>query len=239
MALVYLILLHIVLAFLIVKTGIVTKVKEKVAFESVVRRARVAIAQRYLQWADSSVPDQSVIFLGDSLTHGLSTAAVVPCAVNYGVPSARTDDLLEALPSYKALNRARAIVLNIGINDLGEGKHVGLDGRLNEIAVALRGTTPLIWSAMLPTGTKETGIDPAIIRAGNETIKALCTLKARCTFVDTWPLFTDGSGEIVRSLFLDDALHLSAAGYEVWERALKQASRGVVPEITHASRCQR
>ena len=90
----------------------------------------------------------------------------------------------------------------------------------------------------MPTGTKETGIDLDSIRAGNEAIKALCASHAHCSFVDTWPLFAEKNGQIVRALFLDDGLHLSPAGYIVWEDALKDVVRGVFRDGVRTSSCK-
>ena len=237
-ALIYGLSLHILLAVLLIKTDALTKVKEKIAVDRVISRARLAAMQRYYEWTDYSIPNQSFIFLGDSITHGIAADAVTPCAVNYGIQSARTDDLLKAIPSYKSLNHASAIFLAIGINDLGEGKQIGLNGRFAEIIRLLPRETPLIWSAIMPTGTKETGIDLIAIREGNETIKSLCAKHARCTFVNTWPLFADTNGQIVRSLYLDDGLHLSPDGYIVWRTALRSALRGVFPDGAPSSSCK-
>ena len=235
---IYGLFLHILLAVLLIKTDALTKVKEKIVVDHVISRARVMVMQRYYEWTDYSVPHQSVVFLGDSITHGIAAEAVTPCAVNYGIRSARTDDLLKAIPSYKSLNHASAIFLAIGINDLGEGKQTGLEERFGEIIRLLPRETPLIWSAMMPTGTKETGIDLSSIREGNETIKSLCAKHARCIFVDTWPLFADANGQIFRKLYLDDGLHPSPDGYIVWRTALRSALQGVFPNGARSASCK-
>ena len=238
LALIYGLLIHVVLAVLLIKTDALAKVKEKIAVDKVISRARVMVMQRYYEWTDYSIPHQSVVFLGDSITHGIAADAVTPCAVNYGIQSARTDDLLKAIPSYKSLNHARAIFLAIGINDLGEQKQIGLNERFGEAIRLLPRDTPLIWSAMMPTGTKETGIDLMAIREGNEAIKSLCAKHARCTFVNTWPLFADANSQIFRKLYLDDGLHLSPDGYIVWQTALRSALRGVFSNGAPSSSCK-
>ena len=231
----YLVLLHFFLFFLVVKTDFLPKFAAKVNPEEVVSRVRIAFTMRHFRWFDSSVPDHADIFLGDSIMYGLDSKLVTPCAVNYGVEGINTLDLLDVMPGLKSLARADAIFLTIGINDLGQGKASGLHARLRSIFEALPNERHLIWSAIMPTGVKETGIDLATTTEANRVIKSLCAERANCRYVDTWPLFADQHGQIQRAFFRADGLHLSSEGYRVWQSALKTALNQAHPAVGQAT----
>jgi lysophospholipase L1-like esterase len=179
---------------------------------------------------DESVPDKTTIFLGDSITQGLATAAVVPCSINYGIAGENTAQLLDAIPSYKSLARANAIVLTIGINDLEQGMNVGLNNRYQKIVEALPQQTPLIWSAVMPAKN----IALSDINNANQSIKSLCASRGNCVFVDTWRFLADKNGYMITRLFLDDGVHLSTEGYRAWILSLKQAIQDIPLANTHS-----
>jgi len=243
----YLVLLHLFCLFLVLKTDFLPKVAAKINLEEMVSKARIAFTMRYFRWFEGAVPDHANIFLGDSITYGLDSKEVTLCDVNYGVEGINTQDLLDVMPALKSLARSNAIFLMIGINDLGQGTSSGLDARLRSIFYALPSEPVLIWSAIMPTGTKETGIDLAATIEANRVIKSLCGERTNCRYVDTWLLFADQAGQIQRDLFRVDGLHLSADGYRVWQSALKTALNQAQPAVGqsttplrdgHTSRCK-
>lgn len=61
------------------------------------------------------------------------------------------------------------------------------------------------------------------IHDANQTIKRLCSSRRNYVFVDTWNLLADKNGRMNSSLFINDGIHLSPAGYGAWIHALKQA----------------
>lgn len=133
----YLIGLHLLVAVLIFKTDFIPKVKEKFLPTQMTSNPHGQRMIVYHKAMDASVPAGATIFLGDSITQGLATAAVAPYSINYGIGSATTSELLSNLPSYKSLERATAVFLMIGINDLGQGKSAGLEERLQAISLAI------------------------------------------------------------------------------------------------------
>ncbi|MFW5432272.1 MAG: SGNH/GDSL hydrolase family protein [Methylophilaceae bacterium] len=170
---------------------------------------------------DGSVPNGAVIFLGDSTIHGLLTSAIISNSVNYGIGGLDTAQLLSNIPSYKSLNHASKIVLDIGVNDFFQGQKAGLNDRLKEILKALPEDTHLIWNSLMPSGMA--GVKMQEIKDTNDVIKALCLSRNNCTYINTWDLFTDARGHQDDALFLDDKLHLNTAGYRIWIDALKSA----------------
>jgi len=225
----YVIALHLFTVVLVAKTNFIAKFKGKFLNEPVVPvvppSPHVKNMLVYLEWMDENVPDRSVIFLGDSITKGLAVAAVAPYATNYGVGGETTAELLDAMPSYKSLNRVTTIFLAIGINDLNQSRKEGLNERYRKIVAALPHKTPLIWSSVMPTTIKH--ISQIDIIEANLTIKALCEDRGNCFFVDTWSFLTNKSGQMIQDYFLADGIHLSPNGYKVWIAALKEANQHV------------
>jgi lysophospholipase L1-like esterase len=212
--------LHLFSVALIVKTDFIPKVKAKLGVAAT-PNPHVSNMVRYHQWMDKSVPDKATIFLGDSITQGLATAAVAPYSINYGIGSENTAQLLDALPSYISLTRASTIVLAIGINDLAQDMKNGLNDRYKKITEVLPQKTLLIWNAVMPARHEK--IAPQDIVNANKVIKSLCANRGTCIFVDTWSFLADKNGRMINSLFLDDGVHLSPDGYTAWISALRQA----------------
>ncbi len=228
---IYIICLHLFVGILIVKTDFIPKFKDKFGLNPYTARPLPPDYQHYKEmltyhkWMDEFVPEKSVVFLGDSITQGLATAAVAPYSVNYGIGGEITAELIDALPYYKSLHRARAIVLAIGINDIWQGRQQGLPERYSKILDALPKDRPLIWSSVMPVKTnggwmkmKESDITEA-----NRTIKSLCERRSNCIFVDTWNVLADSNGRIIQQYFLDDGIHPSSSGYRQWITVLNKA----------------
>lgn len=223
----YVVAIHLFSAVLIVKTDFASKVRTKLGLAAN-SDPHVSSMVRYHQWMDESVPDNATIFLGDSITQGLATAAVTPHSVNYGIGGENTAQLLEAIPSYKSLARAKTIVLAIGINDLAQDMKTGLGDRYKKIIEALPNKVPIIWSAVMPARHEK--INPLDIASINLVIKTLCAERGNCVFVDTWRFLADKNGRMINPLFLDDGIHLSPNGYKSWIAALKQGLQDKIEE---------
>jgi len=175
--------------------------------------------KRYHQWIDANVPDQSAIFIGDSLTQGLSTASISRNPTNFGIGGQTSGELLDSIPSYNSLARARTIYLQIGINDILEQRFEGLPERLKVIADRLPSDAELIWTNIMPAAVDV--VQQQAILAANEQIKASCAKRARCRYVDSWQFMADANGQAISKYFLSDGIHLSQAGYGKWIAALR------------------
>lgn len=215
---VYMIVLHLFSVLLIIKTDFIPKLKSKIEFSAPASLYHTMI--KFHQWMDDSVPVNAIIFLGDSITQGLATAAVAPYTINYGIGGLGTEELLDALASYKSLHRASAIVLMIGVNDLQYNK-VGLSERYAKILDALPQDIPLIWNGVMPA--KHNNINMSDIIDANREIQKLCLARRGCTFIDTSLFLVGNNGQIIESKFLSDGTHLSRKGYESWISELQMA----------------
>lgn len=212
----YLIALHLLLALLVWKTDFLPKV-QTLLFASAPRPdPHVANMLAYHRGMDPSVPDGAAIFLGDSITQSLATAAVAPRAINYGIGFATTGNLLAHLPEYQSLQRASVVYLMIGVNDLLLGQATGLHDRLRQIARALPADRRVVWSGLMPVFSPE--VPPAQITAANTVIRTVCAERARCTYVDTVALFAADPS------LMRDGIHPNQQGYARWIEALQKAA---------------
>lgn len=223
----YLTVLHLLLAGLVIATDVPGAIQHRLS-GTAAPNAHVQRMVGYHATMEPFVPPGATIFLGDSITQGLATTAVAPDSVNYGVGALTTRDLLNNLPVYRSLARSRAVFLMVGINDIGQGATQGLPQRLREISEGLPADVPLVWSAIMPSLRPA---DRAGIEAANTAIRALCSARRNCVFVDTGPLFSGGG-----AAFYEDKVHPNAAGYAAWIGALRSAYYSIPPTApaTHA-----
>lgn len=230
LAVIYIIGLHAFAAALIVKTDFIPKARIKLGLAAPTPDVHLPNMRRVHMWMDASVPDNAVIFLGDSIVQGLATAAIAPNAINYGIGGINAAQLGDLIPDYKSLARARIIVLSVGINDvIFFNGGADLRKQYQRILERLPSATPLVWSAIAPTGLKQ--VDPKHIRSANQVIAELCAQRGNCTFVDVWPLLAGENGQAMDDMLLDDGIHFSAAGYRIWIAALRDAV-AKVPALT-------
>lgn len=214
----YLVILHLLMAIMLARYGLPLSVRIKLGLVA----ANTPFYQSmlvYQQSVDASLPDGTIVFLGDSITQGLANVAVAPNSINYGIGGQSTSQLHESLRYYPSLPRSKVIVLTIGINDFLQHDERGVKQRLTQIAQALPTHVPLIWNAIMPVAAGQ--VDMEAVAQANEEIKRLCMQRPQCTFVDTWPLLTDQSGRIRASHYQPDGIHLSPEGYRSWIAAMK------------------
>ncbi len=216
----YLLGLHLVIAVLVFKTDFLSRAQARLSPDrGSALHPYVAETLTYHRWQQASAPVGSLVFIGDSITQGLSAAALGPGALNFGIGHLDSRQLLKILPDYPALQQARTIVLTLGINDYVKGLYGGLAGRYRDLVAALPAQTPLIWNGVMPA--RHPRIDPAVIRAGNDAIRQLCAERPNCRYVDTWSVLADAQGLPIAGYYLDDGVHLNADGYRRWIALLR------------------
>jgi lysophospholipase L1-like esterase len=167
---------------------------------------------------DEAVPAGATLFLGDSHIYGLVTAAVVPNAVKFGTGGQRSDALLLDMDSYTSLARAACVVVMTGTNDVLEGKDTGLEGRYRAILGRVPPNVPVVLNSIPPVQAPELRV--AAQRAARAA-RAACAAHPRCIFVDLYSALSQNGEPLPGMLW--DGVHLSAQGYRVWVRMLRQA----------------
>lgn len=182
-------------------------------------KRRVATLRRL----DAVAQPGALVFLGDSHVASLDTGAVADHALNYGIGGDTTRRVIKQLDEYQALATARGFVLHVGVNDISLRPVDRFEHIYRRIVAALPADRPLVLSAIMPIDERSRRGSPnALIARYNEVIRAVCAARPGCTLVDAGPELVDGSGNLAVRFHAGDGLHLNAAGYKVWQAALRE-----------------
>jgi lysophospholipase L1-like esterase len=117
-----------------------------------------------------------------------------------------------------------AIELLIGTNDVGDGAD-GEDAAANIrlILLAIENYNPklkVIVCKVMPRGDGSGQIYAEKIQKANSLMEQFVKGKPNSVMCDTWGIFADDKGNPNPEDFRPDHLHLNAAGYVVWKKAL-------------------
>lgn len=164
---------------------------------------------------DGNTPAGAVVFLGASSIQGLNASAVRSCTASFGIGGETAGELAERVGDYRALDRAAAVVVMTGLNDVlrGDGAAVGPAAR--RLLAALPPGVPVILSSTVRLPDAARGGE---LRRINAAMRAACAAHRTCRFVDLQAAMGDPAALIER-----DGLHLSPAGYALWARQLRAA----------------
>jgi len=223
---VYLMLLHVFLVVALVKTDIIPRIQAKLS--SNIEHAEITpfyySMLDFHRRVDKNIPDNSVIFLGDSLIQGLAVASIASPAINFGIGADTTAGLIERIPYYSAISRSRTIVIAIGVNDLNKRANKEILSNYKQIVSLIPSNIPILFSAIFP-------VDSAIIntRSFNERIRnlnnkleELCDNSQRLYFLNITNQLTNADGGLSGDFHIGDGLHLNAVGNAIWISGLKK-----------------
>ena len=184
--------------------------------------------ERRSAWATRVDEDQhAVVFLGDSITQGwgggLGAAFPGIKVANRGINGDTTRGVLLRLDEDVLALHPAAVVLLIGTNDLEEGATPEVvTGNLKLIVASLERHNPrmpIVLCQVFPSSsTMKRPVDR--IKAVNALFLAAVKNDAQVTYLETWPLFANPSGDAIAGEF-PDLLHPNEAGYAKWAAALR------------------
>lgn len=183
---------------------------------------------RRTAWAKRTTADRgAVVFLGDSITQGwgLGLGAVFPGVkvANRGISGDTTRGVLLRLEADVLVLAPQAVVLLIGTNDLEEAATPEIiAGNLQLIVAALERHNPrmpILLCQVFPSSVvKKRPADQ--IKALNALYLEVVRNHANITYLETWGLFADATGDAIADEF-PDLLHPNEAGYVKWAAALR------------------
>lgn len=165
-----------------------------------------------------------VLFIGSSsiVRWDLKKGLPILKPVNAGFGGSETRDVVHFLPRLLGELKPRAVVVYGGDNDLAAGRtpaQVRDDfAALVKDLRARRPGVPVVFIA----------VKPSILRAGqvakqaeaNKLVKKACDADPLLRYLDVVPLMLGKDGNPKPELFVKDGLHMSPAGYAVWNDAL-------------------
>jgi lysophospholipase L1-like esterase len=226
----YVIGIHILLAIVLLKSDFIDRVQSRLGIQSIPLPPEITEhfhrMLRYHKRMDGNVPDGAVIFIGDSITQGLCVSGIASPSVNYGIGSDTTVGVLQRLPYYKSIERASAVVIAIGINDMRRRSNNDILENYRSIIELIPKTTPVVLSAVLPLDeearAKCQGLNLDRIKSLNSRIEHLTSGSENLFFVDSGPLLVDESGNLADMYHDGDGVHLNSKGNAIWIDILRK-----------------
>jgi lysophospholipase L1-like esterase len=184
-------------------------------------------AQRHAAWRrDTTNHTGAVVFLGDSITEGWkSLARDFPDfkVVNRGIGGDTTRGVLYRLNTDVIALKPSAVVLLIGINDIGlNANPQDVADNIKAIVLELKRSNPhmpIIVCKVMPSSTKQHRSADKIEQL-NALVDEIVKSDPQCIRCDTWSIYADENGECKKNEF-PDLLHPNAIGYAKWANALK------------------
>lgn len=162
-----------------------------------------------------------VVFLGDSLTEGLSAYGFFSDAVITGINSLNTLSAQEHVYEIASVHPSKLFIL-LGINDIWEGDSVeDFVDRYRDLVAQFEEQTPgtrIYIESMLPVSTaameRNPHINNTIIDSVNVALKKMAQ-ELKTDFIDVNTVMKDENGNL-RSEYTNDGVHLIDYYYPVW-----------------------
>jgi len=223
----YLILIHVFLSIVLVKTDAISRVYEKlginVAKNELSRHYHIMVG--FHNRINKNMNAGSVVFIGDSITQGLAVSEVSDKSVNFGIGGDTTLGVITRLGEYTALDKSQLIVLAIGINDLKYRNNQEIILNFINIFERLPADIPILVSAILPVDeiSSEKNNYNKRINAINTELKKISIENSRLYFMDISKNIIDSTGNLEDKYHNGDGVHISRLGYQVWIEYLKES----------------
>ncbi|WP_316847886.1 GDSL-type esterase/lipase family protein [Pedobacter psychrodurus] len=172
-------------------------------------------------------PVHPVLFVGSSSIRKWDDCTQVFAkykALNRGIGGAVINDITYYLNDIVFPYQPKQIVLYVGENDLVNDT-VTPDTVLNRTIRLYQGirtklpNVPIVYISIKPSPSRDKYKEKAV--ASNVLIKKFLAGEANVKFVDVYPLMLTKDGKLRPELFVGDMLHMNAAGYAIWRKAVE------------------
>jgi len=170
-------------------------------------------------------PKGQIVFVGSSTIRRWDTATYFPDIkiINRGFGGSELSDAARYVDRIVTPYEPRLVVVYSGDNDIGGGvtsEEVAVQfERFTRAVHAKRPQTRILIIAIKPSLLRWTQIDR--MRAANAIIRAYCERDDRLAFIDFDTFMLGWDEKPRRELFVEDGLHLSPAGYQMWTTMLR------------------
>jgi lysophospholipase L1-like esterase len=173
----------------------------------------------------SPPPKGEIVFVGSSTIHRWDTATYFPDLkiINRGIDGTELGDALRYIDRLVLRYEPRLIVVYAGDNDIASGK------LSEQISVDFERFVRAVHSKLPQTRILYIGIKPSLLRwlqidrmrLANDVIRTICQRDDRLAFLDFDNLMLGWDEKPRRDLFVEDGLHLSPLGYQVWTAVIR------------------
>lgn len=187
-------------------------------FEKEIARFDAAIASGKTQ-------PGGVLFLGSSSIRRWKLKDSFPdlAAVNHGFGGSQISDSIHFFDRAVKPVQPRTILLYAGDNDINAGKSPEVVlADFNKLCEQISSlpTKPDVGFIAIKPSTSRWHLKDTIEKA-NQLVRERCQADDRLTFIDVWTPMLNADGKPNVSLLVDDGLHMTAEGYQVWAQAVR------------------
>jgi lysophospholipase L1-like esterase len=173
---------------------------------------------KYHKSINDNMMGGEVIFIGDSLIQGLNTSSICIKAINYGIGGDNTSGLVKRIDIYTNINKAKAIIIEIGIHDILFGDINKAIMNIDKILFMLSPNSLIFLNAVFPVDEniefyKNTN---SKIHKFNKDVEILCGRYTNCQFLNPGLKLQDNKGDLSFKYHIGDGIHLNPVGYSIW-----------------------
>jgi len=173
----------------------------------------------------SPPPKGGIVFVGSSTIRLWDTASYFPDLkiINRGFGGSDMEDIVRYADRIVIPYEPRLVVVYSGDNDISAGwnsEDVAIQfERFTRIVHARLPQTKILLIAVKPSLLRWRQIDR--MRMANQVLRNFCERDDRLGFIDFDTLMLGWDDKPRRELFVEDGLHLSAQGYQLWSTVLR------------------
>jgi lysophospholipase L1-like esterase len=170
-------------------------------------------------------PKGEIVFVGSSTIALWNTAHYFPDLkiINRGISGTELSDALKYIDRLVLRYEPRLVVVYAGDNDIGGGKiseQIAVDFERFVRAVQTKlPQTRILYIGIKPSPLRWLQVDR--MRAANDIIRAICAKDDRLAFLDLDNLMLGWDEKPRRDLYVEDGLHLTPLGYQVWTAVVR------------------
>lgn len=175
--------------------------------------------------AESPPPQNEIVFVGSSSIRFWKTDTDFPdlTIINRGFGGSETSDALRYASRIVIPYAPRLVVLYAGDNDIARGKSsetvlADTSAFVNRIHEALP-EARIVYLSIKPSLLRWNMVVP--MREANAKIHAYAETRSFVDYVDLDTPMIGEDGKPRKELFIKDGLHLSRAGYDLWNRIVR------------------
>jgi lysophospholipase L1-like esterase len=170
-------------------------------------------------------PKGEIVFVGSSTIRRWDVSAYFPDLkiINRGIDGTELADAVRYIDRLVLRYEPRMVVVYAGDNDIGGGKiseQVSVDfERFVRAVHAKLPQTRILYLGIKPSPLRWLQIDR--MRLANDVIRSMCERDDRLAFLDFDNLMLGWDEKPRRDLYVEDGLHLSPHGYQLWTAVLR------------------
>jgi lysophospholipase L1-like esterase len=205
-------------------------------FAGLLLAASTLVAQQPDRWeryvaaydeADKVSPPlkHQIVFVGSSTIRRWDVASYFPdlTILNRGIDGTELSDAVRYIDRLVLRYEPRLVVVYAGDNDIGGGRiseQVAVDFERFVRAVHTKlPETRILYIGIKPSPLRWLQVDR--MRLANQVIRAICERDDRLAFLDFDNLMLGWDEKPRRELYVEDGLHLSPQGYQLWTAVLR------------------